>query len=409
MQTTYLGYFVDIVEQGTISAAANKNFISTQGMSRALSVLEAGLGCQLFKRHQNKLLLTAYGEALYHDALRIVSVEQHMVDAIAAIRQKEDRAVDKTALLYLNNVAFDAALFAPITDSFEHLFSDARYFQCDNKGVADALVSNKEDDNAVVLGLLCLFSPDDAANTSLVEHLRENGFEYQPYLTSYDQVLVSRQSALAGKHALSHADIKSRPIVSSDGDIRRVAELLFGKDSIYMVTADSSFRFHMVERDEAITFVPAFRQLITPDDGKTVAINMKNPYYLEVGFVAKREVLDSPVIQKLFARLNACYMKYSHTPYLSLVDSAVTAFALSCDESLMAKGNNVEAFCSRYGLSSREAEVLALLLEGLTSHPIAELLHVSVSTAKSHIYNIYKKMGLHTQGELIALAEEFMS
>ena len=136
---------------------------------------------------------------------------------------------------------------------------------------------------------------------------------------------------------------------------------------------------------------------------------MKNPYYLEVGFVAKREVLDSPVIQKLFARLNACYMKYSHTPYLSLVDSAVTAFALSCDESLMAKGNNVEAFCSRYGLSSREAEVLALLLEGLTSHPIAELLHVSVSTAKSHIYSIYKKMGLHTQGELIALAEEFMS
>ena len=35
---------------------------------------------------------------------------------------------------------------------------------------------------------------------------------------------------------------------------------------------------------------------------------------------------------------------------------------------------------------------------------MAERLCVSVPTAKSHIYRIYKKLGIHSQKELIVLA-----
>lgn len=405
MQTNYLKYFVDVAKLGSIAAASNEDFITPQGMSRSLSALESSLGCQLFKRTQGKVVLSEYGEALLDDAKELLRIQQRMIDRVADIRSSESGISEKTVLVYLNNVAFDVALFNPLIDSFDQIFANARYFQCDNAEVVDNLLEQAEGDDCVALGLLCLFSPDDERNAALVDRLQSCGFEYQPYLISYDQVLVSRKSELAAKRALSHADILSRPIVSSDGDIKRVAEKLFGKNAIYMVTSDSAFRFRVVANDEAITFVPAFHKLMEPGDDATVAVQMKEPYYLEVGFAAKKEVLDSPYIKSLIAKLNAYYSKLAASPYLSLVPSDITSFIAS-DEGGDLEGKDLADVGTRYGISSREREVLGHLLDGLTARAIAERLYVSVPTAKSHIYRIYKKMGIHSQEELLALMEE---
>ena len=53
MQTTYLKHFVDVAEKGSIGAAAAADFISPQGMSRSISVLESELGCTLFSKKPN--------------------------------------------------------------------------------------------------------------------------------------------------------------------------------------------------------------------------------------------------------------------------------------------------------------------------------------------------------------------
>ena len=406
MQTSYLKYFVDVAKLGSIAAASNEDFITPQGMSRSLAALESNLGCQLFKRTQGKVALSTYGEALLDDAKELLSIQQRMIDRVADIRSSESGISEKTVLVYLNNVAFDVALFNPLIDSFDQLFANARYFQCDNAEVVDSLLEQAEGDDCVALGLLCLFSPDDERNAALVDRLQSCGFEYQPYLISYDQVLVSKKSELATKRALSHADILSRPIVSSGGDIRRVAEKLFGKNAIYMVTSDSAFRFRVVANDEAITFVQAFHKLMEPGDDATVAVQMKEPYYLEVGFAAKKEVLDSPYIKSLIAKLNAYYSKLAASPYLSLVPSDITSFKPSDEEIAAFEEKGLVDVGTRYGISSREREVLGHLLSGLTARAIAERMFVSVPTVKSHIYRIYKKMGVHSQEELLTLMEE---
>ncbi len=45
-----------------------------------------------------------------------------------------------------------------------------------------------------------------------------------------------------------------------------------------------------------------------------------------------------------------------------------------------------------YGLSKREQEILELLSEGFRYQDIADQLHVTFSTVRTHIYNIYTKL-----------------
>lgn len=56
-------------------------------------------------------------------------------------------------------------------------------------------------------------------------------------------------------------------------------------------------------------------------------------------------------------------------------------------------------------LSSREAEVFALLAQGRNKRLISSKLVLSENTVKTHISNVYQKLGVHSQQELIDLVE----
>lgn len=56
-----------------------------------------------------------------------------------------------------------------------------------------------------------------------------------------------------------------------------------------------------------------------------------------------------------------------------------------------------------YGLTNREREILWLLAHGMTAGAIAEELTVSTSTVKTHMRNVYAKLEIHTQNELLIM------
>lgn len=55
-------------------------------------------------------------------------------------------------------------------------------------------------------------------------------------------------------------------------------------------------------------------------------------------------------------------------------------------------------------LTDREYEVLKLIIEGLNNPEIAEQLHVSRSTVKTHVSNILSKLGVTSRVEAVTLA-----
>ncbi len=51
-------------------------------------------------------------------------------------------------------------------------------------------------------------------------------------------------------------------------------------------------------------------------------------------------------------------------------------------------------------LTEREAEILRLLIKGLSYKEIASNIFISIETLNSHIKNIYRKLNVHSRGEL---------
>lgn len=67
------------------------------------------------------------------------------------------------------------------------------------------------------------------------------------------------------------------------------------------------------------------------------------------------------------------------------------------------QGDRCNELAKEYQLTRREEEILNLLAKGMTAQTIAETLVVSTATAKSHMRNIYAKLDIHAQSELILL------
>jgi two-component system, NarL family, response regulator LiaR len=58
------------------------------------------------------------------------------------------------------------------------------------------------------------------------------------------------------------------------------------------------------------------------------------------------------------------------------------------------------------GLSARESEVLALVARGLPNQEVADALHMSINTVKSHIRTAYRKIGAGSRSQAVLWAVE---
>jgi DNA-binding CsgD family transcriptional regulator len=81
-------------------------------------------------------------------------------------------------------------------------------------------------------------------------------------------------------------------------------------------------------------------------------------------------------------------------------DRVAMVYLLDARNTTKPSDEQLKAF---YGLTSAQARVAAALYAGNNINEAAEALHISVNTARSHMRNIYAKVGVRTQSELLGL------
>src|SRR3990170_4207813 len=63
----------------------------------------------------------------------------------------------------------------------------------------------------------------------------------------------------------------------------------------------------------------------------------------------------------------------------------------------------VEEDIKKFSLTGREKEILQLLLKGKSNKEISDLIYVSTETVKTHLHNIYRKLGVKSRLEVASL------
>lgn len=58
-------------------------------------------------------------------------------------------------------------------------------------------------------------------------------------------------------------------------------------------------------------------------------------------------------------------------------------------------------FCETYGISRRERDVVQQVLNGKSNEDIENILFISKSTVKNHLYNVFQKTGVKSRSDLI--------
>jgi LuxR family transcriptional regulator of csgAB operon len=66
----------------------------------------------------------------------------------------------------------------------------------------------------------------------------------------------------------------------------------------------------------------------------------------------------------------------------------------------MTDDESYETVLSQAGITSREKEILFLLLKGASNNDIAQNLYISTNTVKTHIRNIFQKLDVKSRFEL---------
>ena len=89
MDLKQLRYFVTVAEEGTISAAAKRLYMSQPPLSTQMKQLETELGCPLFERGQKHIRLTETGKLLYDRAQTLLKMETSLRQDIEACSQNE--------------------------------------------------------------------------------------------------------------------------------------------------------------------------------------------------------------------------------------------------------------------------------------------------------------------------------
>ena len=65
--------------------------------------------------------------------------------------------------------------------------------------------------------------------------------------------------------------------------------------------------------------------------------------------------------------------------------------------------NDIEVIDKKYGFTRREKEIFKLVVKGLGAVETSKELGISKETAKVHIHNIFRKMGIARRSEILSM------
>ena len=194
MTILQMEYFTEVARNGSFSKAAEKLFISQQGISKQIAAIENELGLKLIDRsNRRKIVLTKEGEILFHSWEGILKTYHESMEE-AMIRAGKMRRKLRIGI-------FEAG---PIIDYVMPLLNGYRLHEPDTDlecvfGSEESILTDLEAGNLDIVFALCRKYRD---------------YQIHCYPVYYDRICIalSRKHPLAQRSELRVSDLKDVPV-----------------------------------------------------------------------------------------------------------------------------------------------------------------------------------------------------
>ena len=158
MKLEYCMYILDVAELGSIRQAAEKRYITQQGLSAAICSVEKELGVDIFCRAGNRLHITSAGQSVIEKMRKLVEDYQELLIDVSSQGQMENDPYAGTLnILYTSTVG--AMYCSPVLSKLLKRYPRVHLRMYDI--VADELMSTEFDENTIAIVGMPAFMADE--------------------------------------------------------------------------------------------------------------------------------------------------------------------------------------------------------------------------------------------------------
>ena len=193
-----------------------------------------------------------------------------------------------------------------------------------------------------------------------------------------------------------HVAIALRALLDQTADIRLVAQADRGRDVPGLVQRE---RPHVLLLD----------LLIEPEFDALSAVRDLRANYPDLRICLLSAHLEPSYVRDL-VEAGVCGYILKDDDYVSRIETIIRDLAAGrlylSPQAYQALAQATQQAGDRELLTERERDILRLAQRGLPNPLIAQALHLSPGTVRNHLSAIYRKLGVHSRYEALAVAEE---
>lgn len=264
MRIDYCKYIIGVADLGSITQAAERFFISQQGLSQAIKSVEKELDTILFRRIGNQMLPTAAGQVALTHMRRILTEYDEMHTSLSAMRAGQKQPEAPLTILAPYNVVNSIlpTVLNLLLQSVPHLLLNIR-----EESAPDIPQLPGYDENT--LAILCI--PDFLLEGC--EKIRSGEMVFEEYARGPLMGLVSSMSPLSSMPYIPNSQLCSLPLAGQQAEML-MARRVIGDDECeldtFMTVSKFSLYRSMIAKGLAVGFTSTVLERFTKPQALTL-------------------------------------------------------------------------------------------------------------------------------------------
>lgn len=263
MRIEHCKFIVGVADMGSITQAAERFFISQQGLSQAIKSVERELDVTLFSRVGNQMLLTAAGQIVIAHMRRLLAEHDAMVADLAEMRTGQSEQTPLTILAPYNVVN------SILPTILNLMFQQSPYLPLRIQEELSPAIPKAENFDENAMAILCI--PDFLLEEC--EAVRTGEVIFEEYARGPLMALVSSASPLSSLPYIPNDQIGQLPLAGQKADMEMARRIVGDNDyelNAFMAVSRFSLHRSMIAKGMAMGFTSTVLERFTKPQALTL-------------------------------------------------------------------------------------------------------------------------------------------